>query len=317
MMTLSKQLREFGKVKANASLAKFSKFKIGGPAQFLVTVENVEKLAGLLGFVSGEGIPYFILGGGSNVLFPDDGFEGVVIKVKGEKPEVQGEVIEVSAGADLSSVVDTSVAAGLTGFEWAAGIPGSVGGAVRGNAGAHYKFAGGEMKDNVVSVTVWRSNEVLEIPNGECAFGYRDSIFKHNGDVVLSTKIKLEPGNKQESVMTTQRIIAERRGKQPDLPSAGSFFKNVMLTEWKRDVNELPPRFLEYKKIAAGWLIEQVGLKGFRVGQAGVSLTHGNFIVNYGDATQSDVLAVVEKVMGEVYTTYGINLEPEVQIVKS
>lgn len=116
--------------------------------------------------------------------------------------------------------------------------------------------------------------------------------------------------------MTTQKIIAERRGKQPDLPSAGSFFKNVMLSEWKRDKSELPPRFLEYKKIAAGWLIEQVGLKGYKVGNAQVSETHGNFIVNNGEATQADVLAVVDKVVGEVYNRYEITLEPEVQIVK-
>ncbi len=312
---LYKQLKKWGRVKLNAALAKFCSFKVGGSADLLLTVASQENLVNALNFLSLEGQDFFILGGGSNVLFPDEGLRAVVIKVQDKKLQVKDEVITVAAGAELGVVVGAAVSAALGGFEWAAGIPGSVGGAVRGNAGARYAFTGGEMKDSIVSVLVWRSGEVLEIENKDCAFGYRDSVFKHSNDVILSATIRLGPGTQRESLLMTQKIVAERRGKQSSEPSAGSFFKNVFLSEWKRDATELPERFIQYKKIAAGWLIEQAGLKGYRVGNAMISPEHANFIVNKGGATQAEVLAIVEEVKGRVYTTFGINLEPEVQII--
>ncbi|HLD60989.1 MAG TPA: hypothetical protein VJA27_02560, partial [Patescibacteria group bacterium] len=172
------------------------------------------------------------------------------------------------------------------------------------------------LKDCLTSVTVWRDGEVVELSNADCAFGYRESIFKHNRDVILSMRIELKPGNKAESLVMTQKIIEERKGKHAKEPSAGSFFKNVFLTAWKRDPAELPERFRNYKKIAAGWLIEQTGIKGFRVGNAMVSKEHGNFIINLGGATQEDVLKIVEEVKGRVYNTFGVELEEEVQIMR-
>lgn len=316
MQNFKKELDKYGRARANVALAKHSSFKIGGPAQFLVEVSDAQNLAGLLGYLSGEGVDFFVLGGGSNVLFPDDGLPGVVIKFIGQKMSRQGDEIKAESGVALAALVDFSIKESLAGFEWAAGIPGSVGGAVRGNAGAKYAFTGAEMKDSVATVTVWRDGEVIDINNKECAFGYRDSVFKHNRDVVIAAAIALKPGNKTESLLMTQKIIAERRGKQSSEPSAGSFFKNVFLEEWKRDQKELPERFLNYKKIAAGWLVEQAGLKGYRDGNAMVSATHANFIINCGGATQADVLKVVDKVQSEVYNTFGIHLEPEVQIVR-
>lgn len=315
MPALNKELQKFGRVKINAPLAKFSSFKIGGPVEFLIEVAETDKLVALLNFLSGEGIDYFILGGGSNVLFPDEGLRGAVIKINNEQLTTNNLTIEAEAGVKLSDVVGASIQAGLTGFEWAAGIPGSVGGAVRGNAGARYAFCGGELKDCITSVSAWRNGEVVELTNAECAFGYRDSLFKHEPTVVLGMTIELSPGNKLESLKMAEKIIAERQGKQASDPSAGSFFKNVFLTEWKRDPGELPERFLNYKKIAAGWLIEQAGLKGYRIGQAMVSQSHANFIINLGGATQADVLAIVEKVKTMVYNKFGIALEEEVQFV--
>lgn len=311
-----KQLKNWGRVKINASLAKFNSFKIGGPADLLLVVDNQADLVSSLNFLAREGQDFFILGGGSNVLFPDDGLRGVVIKVQDKNLRVKNGLVETAAGVDLSVVVQASVKESLGGFEWAAGIPGSLGGAVRGNAGAHYAFTGGEIKDTLVSVSVWRDGEVLEIANKDCEFGYRDSIFKHNNDVILGATIQLTPGNQAASLLMTQQIIVERTGKQSREPSAGSFFKNVFLSEWPRDPKELPERFIKYNKIAAGWLIEQAGLKGYQVGRAMISREHANFIVNVGGATQGDVLAIVDEVKGRVYNTFGINLEPEVQIVR-
>ncbi len=316
MYDVYKQLKPFGQVKTNVPLAKFSTFKIGGPADFVITVIDVKQMASVLSFLSGRNIPYFILGGGSNVLFPDAGWHGAVILNHCKKITVNGTSITAEAGAALSQIVLQSIGEGLTGFEWAAGIPGTVGGAVRGNAGARYAFCGGEIKDSLVSAEVWSQNETLAFTNEDCAFAYRDSTFKHDGGVVLSATFAFETGSKLQSVATMQKVIVERQGKHATEPSAGSFFKNVMLADWKRDPSELPPRFMEYKKIAAGWLVDQVEMKGYRVGDAMVSETHGNFIINAGGATQADVLKVVEKVTEEVYNRFGITLEPEVQIVR-
>lgn len=316
MESFSKQLKQFGNVKTNVLLAKFSSFNIGGPAEFVLTVTKNEQLIQALNFLTGEGVEWFLLGGGSNVLLPDEGFRGVVIRMKNEELRIKDVTIEADAGVELSKVVDASIQAGLSGFEWAAGIPGTVGGAVRGNAGARYAFTGGEIKDCLTSVSVWRDGEVIELTTPECAFGYRDSAFKHNHDVILSMQIGLKPGNRQESLAMTQKIILERKGKQSHEPSAGSFFKNVFLSEWKRDLTELPERFLNYKKIAAGWLIEQAGLKGFQIGAAMVSKEHANFIVNLGGATQADVLAVADEIKEKVYTRFEIQLEEEVQVVR-
>ncbi len=316
MQAFYTELKKFGHVRANAPLAKFTSFKIGGPAEFLVEVDDTAKLSELLRFVSGVGVDYFVLGGGSNILLPDEGLPGVTIKMNNEQLTINDTSIEVDAGAPLSKVVEAATANSLVGFEWAAGIPGTLGGAVRGNAGARYAFCGGEIKDSLVTALIWQGNDVAEFSNADCRFGYRDSVFKHSKDIVLSATFTFSPGDKRIILETTQKVIAERKGKHASEPSAGSFFKNVFLSEWKRDVGELPPRFLEYKKIAAGWLIEQAGLKGYRVGDALVSTNHANFIINAGKATQNEVLQVVEHVTSVVYNTFGISLEPEVQIVR-
>lgn len=311
-----KQLQKFGKVKTGALLSKFSSFKIGGPADYFLIVNKKEDLVGALKFITAEGVDYFILGGGSNVLFSDDGFRGVVVQNKTSQIKVDGNKITADGGAELSKLVESATGAGLSGLEWAAGVPGSVGGAVRGNAGARYAFASGELKDCVTSVSAWRDVEVVDLTNSECNFGYRDSLFKHEPAVVLDLGLELKAGNQAKILATTQKIILERKGKHAVEPSAGSFFKNVFLTEWKRDVKELPPRFLEYKKIAAGWLIQEAGCKGYQVGEAQVSLSHANFIVNLGAASAADVLAVRDYVIEKVYEKFGISLEEEVMIVK-
>lgn len=314
---LSKELKKFGRVQANVALSKLCTFGIGGPADYVLTTTETDELTHALSFLSGEGVDFLMLGGGSNVLFPDDGWRGVIIKNTSHAVHVAGKRISADAGVDLKNVVDAATRESLGGFEWAAGIPGTVGGAVRGNAGARYAFTGGEVKDSLTKAVAWHNGAVQEFSNSECAFSYRNSFFKQNpSTIVLSAEFELTSGNQGESLGMTQKIIIERRGKQAHYPSAGSFFKNVMLEQWQRAPEELPPRFLEYKKIAAGWLIEQAGCKGYTVGHAEISPIHANFIINRGGATAADVLAIVEHVTAKVYNAFGINLEPEVHIIK-
>jgi len=313
MNELYQELKKYGRVKANEPLAKHTTFKIGGPAEFLVIVEEVGKLADLLNFLNGEGTAWRIIGGGSNVLAPDEGMPGVTIKVSSFKFQVSGDEIISDSGAQLSAIVNAATAEGLSGLEWAVGIPGTVGGAIRGNAGA----LGFSIGQSVEKVLVWQNNETIEMPANDCEFSYRESVFKKQGGVILKVWLKLIKKEPKEIIRLIQENTLGRSRRLPTEPSAGSFFKNISLNDWKGDRAELPPDFITRKFVPAGWLIEQSGLKGERVNDAVVSEQHGNFIVNLGHASQADVLALVEKIKEKVYNKYGIWLEPEVEIIKS
>ena len=313
MNSLYKELKNFGHVKTNVSLARYTTFKIGGPAKYLVEIDNEPKLVEVLNFLSGEGENFMMLGGGSNLLFPDNGYDGVMIKYNAAKCEIQNETkIFAQSGAQLASVVALALKSCLSGIEWGIGIPGTVGGAVRGNAGA----MGKDTKNSVEKVTIWQDGEVKNLTSQECGFGYRTSDLKKNGTVVLSTTYTLTPGDRTQIMKQIQEYLKHRTGRYPAHPSGGSFFKNNDLEKWKGDPGDLPPLFVERKKIPTGWLIEECGLRGFTAGGAKISEEHGNFIVNFEDATQQDVLTVVEKAQTEVYNKFKIELEPEVEIVK-
>lgn len=309
---LYKKLKEFGRVKANEALAKHATFKIGGPAQYLIAVEETDKLVGLLNFLSGEGEKFFVIGGGSNLLFPDDGFLGVVIKIKTAKVAAEGETIEADAGVALSVVVNEAVKSGLAGMEWGVGIPGTVGGAARGNAGA----MGQDMSGVMESVRVWRDGEVLDLPKSECGFGYRDSAFKKNSDVILSARLRLRAGDQKTILELMQKYLQQRTSRISVYPSGGSFFKNVKVEKWRNSQPELEEVFHKRGKIPAGWLIEQAGCADLKSGGAEVSDLHANIIVNRDGASQADVLNIVEDIKKTVYNKFGVELEEEVEIVK-
>ncbi len=311
MMTYYAELKKYGRVKLKESLAKYTTFKIGGTANFLIEVETEEKLIGLLNFLSQEGIKYFILGGGSNILFSDNDFDGVVIKIKMQKLEIFNNTIKAEAGVLLSQVVTLALKNNLSGMEWGVGIPGTVGGAVRGNAGA----MGKETANCIDSVKVWRDGEIFELNNQECQFGYRESIFKNSQDIILSAVFKLTSGEEKAIKESMQTYLKQRTGRYPSFPSAGSFFKNIDVNKWSGKKEDLPPIFWERGKIPVGWLVEQVGMKGYTVGGAKVSDEHGNFIINFANGNQADILSVVETVREKVYNKFGIELEPEVEII--
>ncbi len=320
MNIVTTTLKQFGRLSVNALMSKYTTLHIGGSAQFFIEVTETEKFVELLRFLVGEGIPYYLLGGGSNMLWQDELFEGVVVKVAtGRVDFLPGEVLKVDAGVASTALVMNSIKHKLRGLEWAMGLPGTIGGAVRGNAGAPWKDlieGNGDIASLARSVSVFRDGEVIDIPAAECAFAYRDSIFKHSADIVLSAEFQLEPGNPQTSLAIVQEINRRRAAHYPKLPSAGSFFKNVDFKDWPGDIEKLPEHFARTKKVPSGWINEQNGLKGYRVGGAMVSNEHGNFIVNVDNATQADVLNLVEEINRRAYTTFGVTLEPEVMIIR-
>lgn len=314
-MELYKQLKQFGKVKLNEPLARHTTFRIGGKANFFVVAESVEKLVQLLDWLNDEGVEYLIFGGGSNVLVSDNDFEGVVIStINNKQLTINNDVIEVEAGAMTAAVAQEAIKNNLDGFIWGVGVPGTIGGAVRGNAGA----MGGQMSDVVERVLVYRDRETLELPTAECEFGYRDSIFKHNRDLILKVYLKLKKNEKRELSTRAMEVLAYRSQTQPKEHSSGCIFKNLKLKiKYEKELKSLtiPEEFLEKGMIPAGWLVEKAGMKGEQVGQARVSETHGNFIVNLGGATSADVVELIEKVKEKVYDKFGIELEEEIQLV--
>ncbi len=309
------KLKEFGDVKLNESLAKYTTFKIGGPAKFFIIVRKTDMLVGLLNYLAGEGVDYLVLSGGSNLLINDEGYDGLVIKIATVDapkiiPKGNGFDMEIDAGVVLGMVVNLAAKNSLAGMDWGIGVPGTFGGAIRGNAGA----MGKDINSVTQWVEVWRDGEVVRLKNEECKFAYRDTIFKHNKDIILRACIYLEPGDKQKIMENMSAYLKQR--KHTPFPSAGSFFKNLKLDKWPGDKNELPELFLKRGTVPVGWMTEQLGLRGLSAGGAKVSDEHGNYVINFNNATQADVLTLVEEIKQRVYNKFGVELEPEVQIIK-
>lgn len=316
MNPLYTQLKTFGRVKANEPMSKHTTFKIGGPAEYFLIIDDTEKLIAALRYLDEENVPYFILGGGSNMLVSDEGYHGTVVQISNSKFQIFNDTVIVDAGMSTVMVAQESMKAGLTGFEWGVGVPGTIGGAVRGNAGA----MGKEMKDDVYSVDVYRNGEVITLTNEECGFGYRHSAFKHSSDVILRVTLKLAPytsiEQQAESKQKMLDFLKYRNTTQPKgFASTGCIFKNVdCAAQHVESKIEIPEEFLKRGKISAGWLVEQAGMKGRQIGQAQVSPVHGNFVVNLGGATASDVTALIEEIKMAVYNKTGITLEEEIQV---
>ncbi|KKP58538.1 MAG: UDP-N-acetylenolpyruvoylglucosamine reductase [Candidatus Moranbacteria bacterium GW2011_GWF1_34_10] len=303
------------KIQKNVLLAPQTTFKIGGEAKFFIEVFNDDNIIEAVQYAKDNNLKIFILGGGSNVLISDGGFDGLVIKIKNNGIKINDCEIECDAGVSLINLVNFSVKNGLAGLEWAAGIPGTVGGAIRGNAGAF----GGEMKDSLVEIKFLNiKKDPLEMEfcsNEQCKFDYRSSIIKNNTDLILvSAKFKLKKGIAYESEKVVKETINKRLEKQPTNPSAGSFFKNPRI-----DKQEIIEKFesdmgmkMRGGQLPAGWFIDDLGFKGKKIGGAQVSEKHANFIINAGDATAEDIIILSSFLKQKVRDTYGIQLEEEV-----
>lgn len=275
-------------------MKKHTTFRIGGPADYFVQPRKVEEIAEVIALCKESGIPFYIIGNGSNLLVSDAGFRGVIIQLFKNFNEIsiEGEEITVFAGAQNSVVAKRALEAGLTGFEFAAGIPGTVGGAVVMNAGAY----GGEIKDIIVEATVLDENgDIRVIPKDGLELGYRTSIIEKKGYVVLSARLLLKRGDKEAIRGRMEELKEQRVSKQPlDYPSAGSTFKR-------------PEGYF------AGKLIMDAGLRGFQVGGAQVSEKHCGFVINTGDATAEDVMTLMDEVRRIVMEKFGVELKPEVK----
>lgn len=271
-------------------------FRIGGPAEVFLMPESYEQLREALLLCKKENLPFFILGNGSNLLVSDRGYRGVIIQMDRNMGAVclEGNEIRACAGALLSSIAAAARKASLTGFEFAGGIPGTLGGAVMMNAGAY----GGEIKDVLKQVTIMtREGEIRTLPVEELEMGYRTSIIKKAGYIVLEAVISLEKGREEEIMAKTRELAEKRSEKQPlEYPSAGSTFKR-------------PEGYF------AGKLIMDSGLKGYRVGGAQVSEKHCGFVINTGGATAEDVKQLMDHVTRTVKEKFGVTLEPEVRFL--
>jgi UDP-N-acetylmuramate dehydrogenase len=298
------------RLRVNEPLSAHTSYRIGGPADLFISVESQDELCRMAALAREYQVPYFLLGAGTNVLVSDRGIRGLVIEngARGSRFEVQGEeaILRAEAGAFLRDLARESVRRGLAGLEWAVGIPGTVGGAVVGNAGAY----GGYVSDTLTWVAILRANgEMQELRAEELGFGYRTSRFKATNreigatalrrpatPVILAVQFKLHP----ESVAVLQKRVAEytrqREARHPGEPSAGSVFQ----------------RTAQYP---AGFLIEQAGLKGKRIGDAQISPKHANFIVNLGQARASDVRALMDMARDAVLKQFGIQLKLEQELV--
>lgn len=282
---------------AREPLSRHTSFQIGGPAALFCEPQNKRQLARAIAVCRQAGVRYYLLGKGTNILFADEGFDGVVIHI-GEvlgDIECNGLSVTAQAGAALSKVCIAAANEGLSGLEFAYGIPGCVGGAVYMNAGAY----GGEMCQVVTGVTAMdRAGNLLDIPADKLDLSYRHSRFMNEDLVILSVRVKLEKGDREEIRAKMAELMTRRRTSQPlELPSAGSTFKRP----------------------ATGYaaaMIEAAGLKGLRVGDAQVSEKHAGFVVNRGRATCKDVLRLMEQVQDRVEQDTGVRLEPEVRILE-
>ena len=276
-------------------MSKHTTFKAGRKAKYFVTPDSFERLSELIGFLKDK-IDYYIIGNGSNLLVKDEGYNGVIVKI-GQKLSnitLDDTVMSCEAGAYVSKIANYACENSLSGLEFAAGIPGMLGGAVAMNAGAY----GGEFKDIIMSVTLMdKYGNIVEKSNEEMKFGYRNSVVQEEDYIVLSAKLKLEAGNKDEISDRMNELLKQRRDKQPlEYPSAGSTFKR-------------PEGYF------AGKLIMDAGLKGYSVGGACVSEKHCGFVVNKGNATAADIIRLMKDVADKVEAEFGVRLEPEVKII--
>ncbi len=295
---IAARLREFPEeqlcLSENEAMSRHTSFRIGGKSRLYLEIQTPAALSKVLKLFSEESVPFRVLGLGSNVLFDDEGFDGAVLRLAGAFKAIrrEGNSLFAGAGASLRALCETARDEGLSGLEFAFGIPGSVGGAVYMNAGAY----GGEIRDAAVTAfhTDYKGNPA-SFSGKDLAFGYRKSVYSGKELIITGAKFDMTPGDRDEIALRMDEILGRRRSKQPlDFPSAGSVFKR-------------PEGYY------AGALIEDAGLKGVSVGGAQVSEKHAGFIINRGGATSADVRALIQKIQKTVLDRSGVLLEPEIR----
>ncbi len=319
-------------MKSNYSLKKLTTIKIGGPAKYFVEVKSERELIKAINWAKnkprrfGRGsdrnvgeIKWLVIGEGSNLVPSDKGFNGLIIKNKISNLEVNKEQVTVGAGHTLLKLINNLNRLGLSGIEKMAGIPGTVGGAVYGSAGAY----GQEIKDKIKEVKVFDGTKTFWISNQKCNFGYRNSIFKRKKDlVIVAVKLKLEKTEPKELIGISKEIIKMRGKKYPrTLLCPGSFFKNIVIEKIRpislrnNFLSKIPKDKINHGKVTAGYLLESVGAKSMKSGKIKVAEYHGNLIYNMGDGKYADIINLTNILKDKVKKKFGIVLEEEVQYI--
>jgi len=308
-------------IKENELMKNHTSFHIGGPAKHFVVVRNIEEAKEAIKWAQDNKNDYKAIGGGSNLLVSDRGYDGLVIKYFGGDIKIDGDEVEAGAGTPLAQAMNESLKAGLAGLEWAIGIPGTIGGALCNNAGAY----GGEMSQSVIGITALIEGKITELKPEDCEFAYRSSAFKAGKieAMILSVKLKLQKASEdriKEINIELANNLADRNSKSAEGGSAGSTFRNILLSaeemkEFKNKHSEFPDQFVAYNKIPAAWLIEECGLKGKKIGGAMVSERHAGKIVNIGGATAENVIMLISVVKQKVRSKFSQQLMEEVEYV--
>lgn len=283
-------------VRINEPMSKHTSFQIGGNADIFITPTSIDSLSQVITFCRNRNIDYYVMGNGSNLLVSDKGYRGVIIQIYKQMKHIEicGEQMRVQSGLLLSTLSKRAHQAGLTGLEFASGIPGTVGGAIYMNAGAY----GGEMNHVVIEATVVNQEGVIAVlKRDELELGYRHSRLHETGEVVVDVLLQLQKGDKALIQSKMEELDTQRKTKQPlEYPSAGSTFKRPV-------------------GYYAGQLIMEAGLSGYRIGDAMVSEKHCGFVINVGRATCEDVLSLIELVKSKIDEKFGVTIEPEVRII--
>ena len=302
--------------KRNVPLAPYTTFKIGGKARYFYVAKSTKEIIDAVNTAKSLKLPFFVLAGGSNLLISDRGFNGLVIKIQSGGFKIVGNALHADAGVLMEILVKETGKKGLAGLEWAGGLPGSVGGAVRGNAGAF----GGEIKDSIVSISILdEKGNVKTLTRKQCKFSYRDSLMKQKNFIVLSCIFYLKKGDRKSIQATARKYIQYRKERHPiEYPNAGSVFKNCDVKKFSK---KLQKEFVEVVKqdpfpvVPTAYLLSEAQLKGLRVGKAEVSVKHPNYIVNRGGASAKDVEKLIEKIKKVIKKKFSIELQQEIQSV--
>ncbi len=301
-------------VSSDTPLALHTRFGIGGPADLYAETDSVEAFIAAMSTARESGLPTMVIGGGTNLIVSDSGFRGIVLRYRADALLASNGRVVAQAGAVLQDLVDFTIAHGLKGLETLSGIPGSVGAAVYGNAGAY----GHSIAERVVKVQFFDGACVRVFGNEECEFQYRESIFKrHKEWIIFSTQLLLDADDGAALRKAADDILKVRNEKFPvTMKCAGSIFKNLLLKNLPPAVAaEVPPKVVREGKIPAAWFLEQVGAKGMLRGDIHVADYHANLIYNRGAGTAADLVAVIEELKGRVRARFGIEIEEEVQYV--
>ncbi|MFN7933449.1 MAG: UDP-N-acetylmuramate dehydrogenase [Bryobacteraceae bacterium] len=301
-------------VQRSVPLSQYTRFGIGGPADLFIEADAEEQFLHALESVKNSGLPYLVLGAGTNLIVQDSGYRGVILRFTGTTISAQDGSINVAAGAVLQHLVDCSIAQSMEGLHTMTGIPGWVGAAIYGNAGAY----GHSISEFVHQVRFFDGTTIRTFDQPACQFAYRESIFKrHKEWIILSALLRLPPGNKDSLAAEAARILETRNAKYPPtMKCAGSIFKNLLWSQLSDAVrSRVPPAVVREGKVPSAWFLEQVDAKGMRLGGIVVASYHANLIYNEGHGTAAELCTLISDLKSRVRATFGFDLEEEVQYV--